>query len=168
MCFVHCDYKEVPENGTLRMFRNSWATSFNHEFGPADACHAETYRAVSFLYRRLVGANLSFWKWLLMWEPLSVCIAAVIRVHILTQRFKSEDLTWNMSQAFICPSVEPNVGIVCACMPNFRPVTRRWLTKWFGGSNAEHGTERPEAILSKRGLLRPSRLHPEGCSKRQI
>lgn len=49
--------------------------------------------------------------------------------------FKSEDLTWNMSQAFIWSSVEPNIGIVCACLPTLRPLLRSWLPRWFGGSS---------------------------------
>lgn len=75
-------------------------------------------------------------------EASSVCIAGVIRIHVLTQMFKSEDLTWNMSQAFIWSSVEPNIGIFCACMPTFRPLIRRWLPQWFGGGSTGHGTDR--------------------------
>ena len=45
-----------------------------------------------------------------------------------------------MYQAFIWSSVEPNIGIVCACMPTFRPLIRRWLPKWFGGGSSEYGT----------------------------
>jgi hypothetical protein len=56
--------------------------------------------------------------------------------------FKSEDLTWDMSQSFIWSSVEPNIGIVCACMPTFRPLIRRWLPKWFGGGSTGYGTDR--------------------------
>lgn len=64
----------------------------------------------------------------------SVCIAGVIRLYVLTKMFQSADLTWNMSQAFIWSSVEPNIGIVCACLPTLRPLIRQCLPRWFGGS----------------------------------
>lgn len=54
--------------------------------------------------------------------------------------FKSADLTWNMSQAFIWSSVEPNIGIVCACLPTLRPLMRRLIPKWFAGSSFKSGS----------------------------
>lgn len=30
--------------------------------------------------------------------------------------------------------MEPNIGIVCACLPTLRPLIRRYLPKWFGTS----------------------------------
>ncbi|KAL1985736.1 hypothetical protein VTN96DRAFT_7484 [Rasamsonia emersonii] len=54
-----------------------------------------------------------------------VCIAGVLRIHFLTLMFKSEDLTWNISDSFVWSCVEPCIGIVCACLPTLRPLLRR-------------------------------------------
>ncbi|KAL7782516.1 hypothetical protein V8C37DRAFT_397865 [Trichoderma ceciliae] len=64
-----------------------------------------------------------------------VCVAGVVRIYFLLQMFKSADLTWNMSQAFIWSTVEPNIGIVCACLPTLRPIMRRCIPRWFAGSS---------------------------------
>ncbi|KAH8805115.1 hypothetical protein F5884DRAFT_440581 [Xylogone sp. PMI_703] len=64
-----------------------------------------------------------------------VCIAGVIRLVVLSKMFASADLTWGMSQAFIWSSVEPNIGIVCACLPTLYPLLRRCLPSWFPGSS---------------------------------
>ena len=52
--------------------------------------------------------------------------------------FKSADVTWNSSQSFIWSSVEPNIGIVCACLPTLRPLMRRSLPNWFASSSVTH------------------------------
>lgn len=71
--------------------------------------------------------------------------------------FKSVDLTWNMSQAFIWSSVEPNIGIVCACLPTLRPLMRRCLPKWFAGSSLKsssapnYGTDYSSRLRSQTG-----------------
>ncbi|KAL7943622.1 hypothetical protein V8C42DRAFT_358892 [Trichoderma barbatum] len=69
-----------------------------------------------------------------------VCVAGVVRIVVLLQMFKSVDLTWNMSQAFVWSSVEPNIGIVCACLPTLRPLLRRFIPKWFSGSSYKSGS----------------------------
>lgn len=72
--------------------------------------------------------------------------------------FKSADLTWNMSQAFIWSSVEPNIGIVCACLPTLRPLMRRVVPKWFSGSSfnksgsgPNYGTDYSSRLRSQTG-----------------
>lgn len=40
---------------------------------------------------------------------------------------KAEDVTWAMAQVFIWSCCEPLVGIVCACLPTFGPLLRRWF-----------------------------------------
>ncbi|KAM6476690.1 hypothetical protein HDV62DRAFT_402613 [Trichoderma sp. SZMC 28011] len=72
-----------------------------------------------------------------------VCVAGIVRIVVLLQMFKSADLTWNMSQAFIWSSVEPNIGIVCACLPTLRPLLRRCIPDWFAGSSLNKSGSTP-------------------------
>jgi hypothetical protein len=74
----------------------------------------------------------------------SVCGAGVVRLFFLTKMFKSADFTWNMSQAFIWSSVEPNIGIFCACLPTIRRLVRRCLPRWFGRSGITSDPQRSE------------------------
>ena len=39
---------------------------------------------------------------------------------------KAQDFTWAMSQVFIWSCCEPFVGIICACLPTYGPLIRRW------------------------------------------
>ena len=39
---------------------------------------------------------------------------------------KAHDFTWAMCQVFIWSCVEPFIGIVCACLPTYAPLVRRW------------------------------------------
>lgn len=61
----------------------------------------------------------------------SVCIAGIVRVYAISKMFQSEDITWNFTQGAIWSSVEPNIGIVCACLPTLYPLARRYLPPWF-------------------------------------
>ncbi|RFU23554.1 hypothetical protein B7463_g12784, partial [Scytalidium lignicola] len=70
-----------------------------------------------------------------------VCVAGVVRLVILSKMFNSADLTWGMSQAFIWSSVEPNIGIVCACLPTLYPLVRRCLPAWFPGSSVNASSQ---------------------------
>ncbi|KAK4132182.1 hypothetical protein BT67DRAFT_463869 [Trichocladium antarcticum] len=41
---------------------------------------------------------------------------------------KTPDFTWAMSKVFIWSCCEPFVGIMCACLPTYAPLVRRWWT----------------------------------------
>ncbi|KAJ5811861.1 hypothetical protein N7474_008162, partial [Penicillium riverlandense] len=70
------------------------------------------------------------------------CVAGVIRIYFLTQMYANDDLTWNQSNSFIWSSVEPCIGITCACLPTLRPLVRRIFPNWLesdrqGGSTGQ-------------------------------
>ena len=46
----------------------------------------------------------------------------------MDQLVKSPDFTWAMSKVFVWSCCEPFVGIVCACLPTYAPLVRRWWT----------------------------------------
>lgn len=56
----------------------------------------------------------------------SVCVASAIRIVMMDQLVKSPDFTWAMSKVFIWSCCEPFIGIVCACLPTYAPLVRRW------------------------------------------
>jgi hypothetical protein len=58
----------------------------------------------------------------------SVCVASAVRIVMMDQLVKSPDFTWAMSKVFIWSCVEPFIGIVCACLPTYAPLVRRWWT----------------------------------------
>ncbi|KAK3988822.1 hypothetical protein QBC44DRAFT_242807 [Cladorrhinum sp. PSN332] len=55
-----------------------------------------------------------------------VCVASAVRIVKMNQLVKSPDFTWAMSQVFIWSCCEPFIGIVCACLPTYGPLVRRW------------------------------------------
>ncbi|RAH48747.1 uncharacterized protein BO95DRAFT_461005 [Aspergillus brunneoviolaceus CBS 621.78] len=62
-----------------------------------------------------------------------VCIASVIRLYYLTFLKTSVDITWVIGDVFIWSSVEPCVGILCACLPTLQPLLR-YAVKRFASS----------------------------------
>lgn len=46
----------------------------------------------------------------------------------------SADITWIMGDVFIWSSVEPSIGIVCACLPTLQPLLRIFLSRVLGTS----------------------------------
>ncbi|CAF3501602.1 unnamed protein product [Fusarium graminearum] len=56
-----------------------------------------------------------------------VCIASIVRIFYMDKLVKAQDFTWAMAQVFIWSCCEPLVGIVCACLPTFGPLLRRWF-----------------------------------------
>ncbi|CDM29535.1 hypothetical protein DTO013E5_5138 [Penicillium roqueforti] len=58
-----------------------------------------------------------------------VCVASICRIISLQNNTHGTDATWTMAPVFIWSSVEPFVGIICACLPTFGPFFRRWWSK---------------------------------------
>lgn len=56
----------------------------------------------------------------------SVCVAGVVRVVFLYKHTHSNDPSWTIAPVFMWSCVEPFIGIVCACLPTFSPLFRRW------------------------------------------
>lgn len=72
----------------------------------------------------------------------SVCVAGVVRITVLKKMLASADLSWNMSQGFVWSSIEPNIGIVCACLPTLYPLFRQWLPRLFPGGSVTPSSQR--------------------------
>ncbi|KAK2805858.1 hypothetical protein FQN51_008632 [Onygenales sp. PD_10] len=97
----------------------------------------------------------------------SVCVASIIRIHYMTYLSKSPDFTWIMGDVFIWSSVEPSIGIVCACLPTLQPLLHRTVNTIFGSDAAERfgtGPKRSAAYLRQgksgsagsKGVLEPA------------
>ncbi|CAG8025955.1 unnamed protein product [Penicillium nalgiovense] len=59
-----------------------------------------------------------------------VCVAGIVRVIFLHKHTYSDDPSWTIAPVFMWSSVEPFIGIVCACLPTFSPLFRRWWTNF--------------------------------------
>ncbi|OQE38380.1 hypothetical protein PENCOP_c008G02493 [Penicillium coprophilum] len=58
-----------------------------------------------------------------------VCVASICRIITFQINSEGTDTTWTIAPVFIWSSVEPFVGIICACLPTFGPFFRRWWPK---------------------------------------
>ncbi|KAJ5780137.1 hypothetical protein N7457_005297 [Penicillium paradoxum] len=57
-----------------------------------------------------------------------VCVAGIVRVVFLHKHIRSNDPSWTIAPVFVWSCVEPFIGILCACLPTFSPLFRRWWT----------------------------------------
>lgn len=64
----------------------------------------------------------------------SVCVASIVRIYFMTFLSRSLDITWIMGDVFIWSSVEPCIGIVCACLPTLQPLLKSALKHILGSS----------------------------------
>ncbi len=73
------------------------------------------------------------------YDKYSVCVASTIRIVTMNQLVHSPDFTWAMSKVFIWSCCEPFIGIVCACLPTYAPLVRRW---WSAAAAASQANKR--------------------------
>lgn len=64
----------------------------------------------------------------------SVCVASIVCIYFMTLLSRSLDITWIMGDVFIWSSVEPCIGIVCACLPTLQPLLKSALKHILGSS----------------------------------
>ncbi|RAH41953.1 uncharacterized protein BO95DRAFT_371900 [Aspergillus brunneoviolaceus CBS 621.78] len=60
-----------------------------------------------------------------------VCVASAIRIYYFTF-VNSVDVTWILGDVFIWSSIEPSIGIFCACLPVLQPLFRTILNRMLG------------------------------------
>ncbi|KAJ5466667.1 hypothetical protein N7539_009396 [Penicillium diatomitis] len=56
-----------------------------------------------------------------------VCVASIVRLHYLTYLKNTVDITWYMSDVYVWSTVEPCLGIICACLPALQPLVRSFM-----------------------------------------
>ncbi|KAJ5169215.1 uncharacterized protein N7482_004809 [Penicillium canariense] len=56
-----------------------------------------------------------------------VCVASIVRLHYLTFMNGSVDITWVMSNVYVWSTVEPCLGIICACLPALQPLVQSFM-----------------------------------------
>ncbi|KAL2698842.1 hypothetical protein AAEP93_010230 [Penicillium crustosum] len=64
-----------------------------------------------------------------------VCVASLVRIYYITF-LKSGDYTWVIGKVFMWSSIEPSIGILCACLPTLHPLIRSVMSRVFGTSSA--------------------------------
>ncbi|KAJ6005036.1 integral membrane protein Pth11-like protein [Penicillium herquei] len=76
-----------------------------------------------------------------------VCVASIMRIYYMSFLNTDVDVNWIMGDVFVWSTVEPAIGIVCACLPTLQPLLR-WSLKnvvgssmgrYFGGSDSRNG-----------------------------
>ncbi|KAJ5736215.1 uncharacterized protein N7483_001340 [Penicillium malachiteum] len=76
-----------------------------------------------------------------------VCVASIMRIYYMSFLNTDVDVNWIMGDVFVWSTVEPAIGIVCACLPTLQPLLR-WSLKnvvgssmgrYFGGSDPRSG-----------------------------
>ncbi|KAL2130878.1 hypothetical protein VTI74DRAFT_5832 [Chaetomium olivicolor] len=93
-----------------------------------------------------------------------VCVASAVRIVMMDQLVKSQDFTWAMSKVFIWSCCEPFIGIVCACLPTYAPLVR----KWWSASHPRRGNpynnngEHPPVFVSDKPSRRGDWMHGLG------
>ncbi|KAL8837395.1 MAG: hypothetical protein Q9176_005701 [Flavoplaca citrina] len=82
---------------------------------------------------------------------LLACIASIVRVVAFDQ-VELEDITYTEVTVSIWTAIEQSIGIVCACLPNIRPLIAHF---WKGVKNSnDDETHRQKAYLSSIPLSR--------------
>lgn len=77
---------------------------------------------------------------------------------------QSPDFTWAMSSVFIWSCCEPFIGIVCACLPTYAPLVRRfWRREGFSYSDTPKIYASEKSKVGKRGDW-SSRKHGPGST----
>lgn len=94
-----------------------------------------------------------------IWPKLifpSVCIASLVRIYYITF-IRSHDYTWVIGNVFIWSSIEPAIGILCACLPTLHPLIRSVVTRVFGTSSARYTGSKNKDATNKRTFIRRQR-----------
>ncbi|KAE8326683.1 hypothetical protein BDV39DRAFT_205598 [Aspergillus sergii] len=65
-----------------------------------------------------------------------VSVGSMVRIYYLTLLATNLDINWVMGDIYLWSTIEPCIGIVCACLPTLNALIRR-TTKLVLGSNAE-------------------------------
>lgn len=84
----------------------------------------------------------------LITQLYSVCVAGIIRVVFLYRHIHSHDRSWTIAPVFVWSCVEPLIGIICACLPTFSSLFRRW---WAVLGLKRSGTKRREGYYDSGG-----------------
>jgi hypothetical protein len=90
----------------------------------------------------------------------SVCVASAVRIVMMKRLVDAQDFTWAMSHVFIWSCCEPFVGIVCACLPTYAPLVKRW----HGDTARTYGLAKPGGRYHSPKLANSSkhrRLHDD-------
>ncbi|KGO38802.1 Transcription factor, fungi [Penicillium expansum] len=85
-----------------------------------------------------------------------VCIASLVRIYYITF-IRSHDYTWVIGNVFIWSSIEPAIGILCACLPTLHPLIRSVVTRVFGTSSARYTGSKNKDATNKRTFIRRQR-----------
>lgn len=94
---------------------------------------------------------------------ISVCVASIVRIYYITFLDGNMDLTWALSDVNVWSTVEPCIGIICACLPALQPLIRliakRIPSKQHFGAGRRTATIQRPRPFSRHTKSRKSSIH---------
>lgn len=96
------------------------------------------------------------WLKLIYFSFFSVCIASLVRIYYITF-IKDGDYTWVIGKVFTWSSIEPSIGILCACLPTLHPLIRAVMSRVFGTRSARYVASRNQEPTNKKTFIRRQR-----------
>ncbi|EKV11313.1 hypothetical protein PDIG_51500 [Penicillium digitatum PHI26] len=86
---------------------------------------------------------------------LSVCVTSFVRIYYI-HFLRAHDYTWVVGNVFLWSSIEPSIGILCACLPTLHPMIRSVISRVFGISSNRYDSKKQETT-NKRTIVRRQR-----------
>lgn len=83
---------------------------------------------------------------------LSVCVASGIRIHYITYLHNNIDITWALGDVAVWSTIEPCIGIICACLPVLQPFVRSLVKKTPSLPTQHIGTPRMPSVIQRISL----------------
>lgn len=83
---------------------------------------------------------------------LSVCVASGIRIHYITYLHNNIDITWALGDVAVWSTIEPCIGIICACLPVLQPFVRSLVKKMPSLPTQHIGASRMPSVIHRISL----------------
>ena len=75
-------------------------------------------------------------SWANLLFAYSATVASVVRIYFMTFLKTDPDITWIMGDVFVWSTIEPAMGILCACLPTLNPILQMIARSVFGTAAA--------------------------------
>ncbi|KAJ5688296.1 hypothetical protein N7536_010915 [Penicillium majusculum] len=81
-----------------------------------------------------------------------VCVASDIRIHYITYLHNNIDITWALGDVAVWSTIEPCIGIICACLPVLQPFVRSLAKKMPSLPTKHIGTSQMPSVIQRISL----------------
>ncbi|KAJ5589448.1 hypothetical protein N7537_012126 [Penicillium hordei] len=84
-----------------------------------------------------------------------ICVVSGIRIHYITYLHNNIDITWTLGDVAVWSTIEPCIGIICACLPVIQPFVRSLVKKMPSLPTQHIGTSRMPSVIQRISLHKP-------------